>query len=174
MNFKEFKPALYFVGKFLVVYLVLNTMYGIYISTYDNRPDPITRMVTEHAVSVLNTFGYDAATGSTPSPYVPVLLHGESTVSVFEGCNSLNVMIVMLAFVIAYRGPLKNYFWFVPLSLVLIYIFNLIRIDLLVMVSVYLPDYMYFTHKYFFTAFIYAVVFLLWFWWVKGLARTSN
>lgn len=167
MNIKEFKPALYFVGKFLVVYLVLNTLYGIYIAQYDTQPDPVTKAVTKNAIVLLNAFGYDAEIQSTPNPYVPVSLDGQRTVSVFEGCNSLNVMIVMLAFLVAYKGPLKHYLWFIPLSLVIIYIFNLIRVDLLILVSRYLPDYMYFTHKYFFTAFIYAVVFLLWFWWVR-------
>ena len=104
-------------------------------------------------------------------PSIPIYLNGERTVSVFEGCNSLNVIIVMLAFLVAYQGRAKYYLWFIPLSIVVIYIANLIRIDALVFVSVYLPDYMYFTHKYFFTAFIYAVVFLLWFWWVKLSSR---
>ncbi|MGK7390745.1 MAG: exosortase family protein XrtF [Candidatus Cyclobacteriaceae bacterium M2_1C_046] len=169
----EFKPALFFVGKFLIVYLVLNTLYGIYVTKFEYQPDPITKVVTKNAVYVLNLFGYEATIKNTPTPYVPVYLEGVRTVSVFEGCNSLNVMIVMLAFLAAYKGPLKHYLWFIPLSLIIIYIFNILRVDLLILVSRYLPDYMYFTHKYFFTAFIYAVVFILWFWWVKSLSDNS-
>jgi exosortase family protein XrtF len=167
MNFKEFKPALYFVGKFLVVYLVMNTLYGLYITKFEGQADTITSIVTDHAAAALRVFGFEAETGTHDQPSIPIYLDGERTVSVFEGCNSLNVIIVMLAFLVAYQGKGKHYLWFVPLSIVLIYIFNLIRIDALVLVNVHLPDYMYFTHKYLFTAFIYAVVFLLWFWWVK-------
>lgn len=173
MNIKDFKPALLFVGKFLLVYLVLNTLYGLYITKYDTQPDPITRAVTINSVQVLNIFGYEAYIGPDfpGEPKIPVYLDGAGAVNVFEGCNSINVIIVMIAFLVAYKGPLKHYLWFVPVSIIIIYILNLVRVDLLILVSRYLPDYMYFTHKYFFTAFIYAGVFILWFWWVKGLAN---
>jgi hypothetical protein len=33
-----------------------------------------------------------------------------------------------------------------------------------------MPRYLYFTHKYFFTAILYVVVFVLWIWWVRRYA----
>jgi exosortase/archaeosortase family protein len=61
--------------------------------------------------------------------------------------------------------------WFVPLGLAVIHVANLGRIVLLFLVSLYEPEYLYFTHKYLFTAFIYLFVFLLWILWVMKIAK---
>jgi hypothetical protein len=39
-----------------------------------------------------------------------------------------------------------------------------------------MPKAMYFTHKYFFTAILYVVIFVLWVWWVKKFSalKTSH
>jgi exosortase/archaeosortase family protein len=58
-------------------------------------------------------------------------------------------------------------FWFVPTGLLIIHVVNLARIGLLFFVAEYQPDFMYFTHKYFFTAILYIIIFLLWMIWVK-------
>jgi exosortase family protein XrtF len=89
---------------------------------------------------------------------------------VYEGCNGLNVMIIFVAFLVAF-GPIgRTLAWFIPLGLFIIHLVNLARIGLLFWVSLYMPKYMYFTHKYFFTAILYVVVFVLWIWWVRRYA----
>ena len=65
-------------------------------------------------------------------------------------------------------GPVSNrMYWFIPLGLLVIHLVNLARISLLYFVSIRYPRYMYFAHKYFFTAVLYAAVFMLWVWWVR-------
>jgi exosortase/archaeosortase family protein len=56
--------------------------------------------------------------------------------------------------------------WFIPAGLIVIHIFNLGRISLLYFVAQRYEEYFYLFHKYFFTAIIYVVVFLLWALWV--------
>jgi exosortase/archaeosortase family protein len=51
---------------------------------------------------------------------------------------------------------------------------NLLRISLLFFVSRFLPDAMYFVHKYLFTAFLYAVIFGLWLIWIRKFTRQTT
>lgn len=85
----------------------------------------------------------------------------------YEGCNGVNVVIIFVAFVIAF-GPLRIVtLWFLTGGIVLIYLVNLARIWFLFFVSLELPNYLYFTHKYLFTGMIFLVVFVLWILWVR-------
>ena len=76
-------------------------------------------------------------------------------------------MIIFVAFLFAFGPVNKSLFWFIPLGLLVIHLVNLSRITLLFWVSIYMTDYMYFMHKYFFTAILYVVVFVLWVYWVR-------
>ncbi len=164
---KEFKPALIFLGKFLGTYLILNFLYGFYIEHYRPAPDPVTRMVTNQSAACLRIVGVDASINDRPEKTaVSILKDGRAVVSVYEGCNGLNVLIIFLAFVVAYGGRWQRMLWFIPLGILTIHLLNLARIDLLFMVADQFPKYLYFTHKYLFTAFIYVGVFALWFGWV--------
>jgi exosortase/archaeosortase family protein len=79
-------------------------------------------------------------------------------------------MIIFVAFLVAFGPMRKALLWFIPVGLLIIHGINLARIALLFWVSLYMPDFMYFTHKYLFTAILYVVVFLLWIGWVKRFA----
>jgi exosortase family protein XrtF len=172
---KEFKPTILFLLKFFGIYLVGNLLYGWYITAWHPAPDPLTTWVTEQSAVVLQVFGYDALAHehhARPTTYLSIGEQG--IVSVYEGCNGLNVAIVFLAFLLAFGPYKKTLAWFIPLGLLVIHASNLLRIVLLFMVSLHMPDFLYFTHKYLFTAFIYLFVFLLWIWWVMRLAKPKQ
>jgi exosortase family protein XrtF len=172
-SFKEFKPTVYFLGKFVGLYIVLNLFYGWYITSYHPAPDPITQIVSGQSAGIVTIFGTEVTIrDSSTKPTTTLYCDGKRIISVYEGCNGINVMIVFIAFVIAF-GPFgKKMLWFIPLGFVLIHLINLGRITLLFWVARNIPDYMYFTHKYFFTAIIYVAVLILWVWWVKISSRT--
>lgn len=165
---KEFKPTIYFLTKFITLYVVSSLVYGIYITSYEPEVDPFTKLITNQASAVLNIFGWETIPVDYPNkPTTYIRWQGRGIVSVYEGCNSLNVIIVFLSFIAAF-GPLnKKLFAYLPISLTLIYLANLTRIVLLFFVVIYFQAYTYFAHKYFFTASIYLVVLVLWFWWLR-------
>ena len=164
---KEFKPSVIFLVKFLVLYLVLNFVYGIFINFYGDIVDPITYSVTSQSAYLLGAMDYDVFSYSAElAPKVFLNLGERSVLSVYEGCNGVNVMIIFIAFIASFSKPSRQMGWFVPLGLLVIHIFNLGRIVLLFFVTENFPNYLYFTHKYFFTAIIYLVVFFIWFIWV--------
>lgn len=105
---KEFKPSLLFVGKFLVIYLVGNLVYGLFYESYNNNPDPITQFVTVQTAQVLNLCSYNTDTETHPSEAKVMLKNdGLVVINVFEGCNGVNVIIVFVAFLIAFGGPFR-------------------------------------------------------------------
>ena len=166
----EFRPALIFLGKFLAIYFAGNILYGLYVESHDNTPDPVTHLVTAQTSWLLNVTGYDTGIADVPgSPKVALKQSGDVVLNVFEGCNGINVMIVFVAFLIAFGGPLKVLAWFLPLGLLIIHTFNLFRVSLLFYLAERSSTQFYYYHKYFFTATLYLVVFGLWALWIFHL-----
>ncbi|HEX5169280.1 MAG TPA: exosortase family protein XrtF [Cyclobacteriaceae bacterium] len=174
-SLKEFKPSIYFLLRFLGVYVAGNLLYGLYVESFGDDPDPLTHMVTYQTARCLQNFGFDTtARDNTQGPTVFLETDNEIVLGVYEGCNGLNVMIVFVAFMVAFGGPVKKMLWFIPAGLLIIHIFNLGRISLLYFVAQRYEEYFYLFHKYFFTAIIYIVVFLLWTFWVLKIVDVRS
>jgi len=164
---KEFKPSILFLLKFLGIYLIGNVLYGFFIESYKPWPDPITETVSNHTCKILNFVGF--STAMAPHPTLPTVIirnYGNSVISVYEGCNSINVMIVFLAFMLAFGQFSKRKLLYSGLGLVIVYLMNLARVTFLFWVAESIPDYLYFVHKYVFTAIIYLIVLIMWYLWI--------
>lgn len=173
--FNENKPAILFLSVFVGLYLVLNTVYGFYVNSFLPQPDPITLFVAKQ-VAWLLSIGDDSVTYALKDGYKNVILKNSyrTVIEVFEGCNSINVMIVFVSFMAAFRGKLMSTLLFSLLGLSIVYVMNLIRVAMLYVIEINWPRYLYFFHKYLFTGLIYAVVFLLWFLWAKKVKRAAE
>ena len=172
---KEFRPSFLFLGKFLAIYFVFNIIYGLYVESFGNRADDITWWVSNQTVSILHSLGFDAGTRPLESDPKVVLLNGSDVVvNMFEGCNGINIMILFMAFIVAFPGKIKVMLWFIPVGFLIIHLANLGRIVLLYWIAGAKPDYMYFTHKYLFTASIYGAIFILWVVWVAKFSNISQ
>jgi len=171
-SFREFRPTIFFLVKFVGFYLVGNIVYGLYVSAFTPRPDPLTHLVSEQSALVLTALGFDQleVIDDIRKPNTLIVHDGRSVLSIYEGCNGLNTMVMFMAFVFAFGPVSRTLLWFVPAGLAIIHVANLARISLLFYVAEFIPQYMYFTHKYFFTAALYAVIFILWVVWVKRYA----
>jgi len=170
-DIKRLKPTLVFLARFLGLYLMSSLLYGIFVNSYGTRPDPITKSVTTQTAIALRLTGHDVETKDNPKkPTTAIRMENISIVSVYEGCNGVNIAIVFTAFLFAF-GPFKRtWLPFTLLGLLVIHLANISRIAALFLITLYKPDLSYFTHKYLFTAFIYAVVFALWLLWVKRIS----
>jgi exosortase family protein XrtF len=174
MSLKEFKPTILFLTKFLGIYLIGNFLYGLYITSYEPKPDPVTHVVTVPTAGIINACGYPVETRDRAAkPTTDIVYLGSNILSVYEGCNGINTMIIFLAFLFAFGPISKPLWWFAPLGVLIIHLMNLGRISLLFFVTEYMPRAMYFTHKYFFTAILYVVIFVLWVWWVRRYAKPT-
>jgi len=168
MSIREFKPTILFLAKFIAIYVVANLVYGFYVSAYWPGPDRITSEVSRQTSIALNLYGWEThIKDSTTKPVTVLSNTNQPVLHIYEGCNGVNVMIIFVAFLVAF-GPMRRaMLWFIPVGLTVIHLFNLFRVGLLYWVALYRPDFMYLLHKYFFTAVLYIVVFLLWIVWVR-------
>ncbi len=178
---KEFRPTILFLIKFFGIYLSLSIAYGVFIKGYDTRQDPeldpITRVVTYNCTKTAGLFGYEGRivhndhlnyASESEQTYDSVYLNEAYAISVEEGCNGLNIMILFLAFVIAFGGNASAMLLFIPAGLLFIHVANIGRLLLLALLNVELGGRAFhFFHKYFFTALIYLAVLFLWYLWVS-------
>ena len=170
-DLKTFKPALSFLGKFIGLYLVGNLLYGMYVTAYRPSPDPVTRWVTNQTAAVLRWTGEDVdVTDDKARPNSIIHKGNEGIISVYEGCNGINTVMIFAAFVVSF-GPLgRSAAWYIPAGILAIHLLNILRLYGLALITMYQQEYLYFFHKYFFTAFIYAFILLFWMIWVKYIA----
>lgn len=149
--------------------MVGNILYGLWVVSYGNVADPFTVIVANHSAFLLHFVGINAQIApSTLLPNVSIILNEQVVVNVYEGCNAINVSILFVAFIMAYKGKFQKAVTFIVLGLMAIYVFNLFRVSGLFLVAKYFPQYLYLTHKFIFTGIIYAFVFFLWFLWVHS------
>jgi exosortase family protein XrtF len=169
------RAIIFFLVKFIGFYLVLNTLYGFWFESFEPRADPLTHLVTRQSAWVISLFEPDIVTEPyTNSPEVSIKQREKVVINVFEGCNSINVMIVFLSFIVAFAGQWKDTLAFSAASLLLIYLLNLARVILLFFVAKYYPNSLYFFHKYLFTGGIYLVVFVLWYLWIQKFRKLQH
>lgn len=138
--------------------------------------DPATREITKHCAYTANWFGYSGnivendhlnKVAVAEQTYDSIWLDGTYAISVEEGCNGINIMILFMAFVVAFGGKWLNMLLFIPSGVLFIYAANIIRLLLLSVANVkWSSEAYHFFHKYGFTAVIYGSVLVLWYFWV--------
>lgn len=177
---QQFKPTIYFLLRFFGVYLVLSVAYGLYINQYDTaspaQTDPFTRMITYQCSGSSQWLGYRSQvieddhrnyTSNEEQTYDSLWLNDQYAISIEEGCNGLNLMILFVAFIIGFGGSPLRQLLFIPAGLLFIHLANLGRLLLLSWLNIeWSAEAFHFFHKYGFTAVIYLAIFLLWYLWV--------
>lgn len=176
--FKKYKTVVKFVVLFLGVYLLLGIFYSVYLSFSKEgpfTPDYITNLVAKQSAAVLDAFGYGSALAPDQLEDGMLLtIENKYSVIIVEGCNSISVIILFVAFVIAFSEKFKKTFLFLFAGSVLIYIVNILRIAILVVALYKFPEYENILHSVIFPGIIYSMVFILWMVWVRMLKLITN
>ena len=147
-------------------------MYSFYLHKTQQKGDvfscsPLTKNVAIHVEKVANLMGYDAFVEQHTGELSMKLNVNDKYVSrIIEGCNSISIIILFLAFIIAFSGPVKSTILFGIFGGVLIYIVNILRIIALSVLYYRFPEYQKVLHDLLFPAVIYGLVFVLWITWV--------
>lgn len=169
--FLKYRPFLLFLGKFFLTYLLLTVIYQVYLSQFDETKleiDGLTVSVAKQSEAVLQFFNADAsATKHESQPCMKLFFNGKYVARIIEGCNAVSVMILFIAFVVAFSGRWKTTVLFILGGCVLIHLLNIARIVLLCAAMYYYPQQEHILHGVIFPLFIYSVVFLLWVIWVN-------
>lgn len=150
---------------------MLSFIYQSYLNQFDqknNQVDDFTVLVAHQTQTVISFIGEEAYTmpGSN-EPSVRMYYRNQWVSRIIEGCNALSVMILFVSFIIAFSGKFKTMLIFILSGIVIIHVFNVLRIALLSMAVYHYPQHQDFLHSVIFPLFIYSVVFFLWVIWVN-------
>jgi exosortase family protein XrtF len=168
---QQYKPFLLFLGKFLLTYLLLTFLYQSYLNSFDaskSEVDSFTQSVAKQTETVLCWI--DSQSYTMPhlnEPSIKIIYHNKYVSRIIEGCNALSVIILFIAFVIAFTGKFKQTLLFILFGSLLIHVLNIARIVLLSIALFHFPQYEHILHEIIFPLVIYGVVFLLWVIWVN-------
>ncbi|WP_299669605.1 exosortase family protein XrtF [uncultured Polaribacter sp.] len=174
---KKHKNVVIFLIKFFATYFLLFAIYSIYLQKSQKKIDgfktaSITTIVADQTVSVLDFFGYDAGAYQHKKELSVKLLIGDKyTARVIEGCNSISIIILFVAFIIAFAGSLKATVLYSFFGSLFIYIINILRIAFLSVMLFKHPNHQEVLHNLVFPAIIYGTVFLLWVIWVDKFSN---
>ena len=111
---KKNKVVIQFLVKFFVVYFSLTGLYSLYLKNTQQKEtifscSPITQLVTGHSEIVAEWFGYDIYTNQNYQELSLMFMINEKyVVKIVEGCTSVSIMILFLAFIIAFSGSVKT------------------------------------------------------------------
>ena len=176
--FKTYKPVIRFIVTFLAVYFFMSLGYKWYLDyskTTAYQPDYITYQVAKQSQELLNVVGFDSSIElHEGEPWVRFLFNGEYIVRIIEGCNAVSVIILFIAFVVAFSASFKKTILFIIAGSVLLYTANIARIALLSLGLYYYPDLEHVLHGVIFPLIIYGMVFLLWVIWVNYFVKIKK
>lgn len=167
------RTIIIFLTKFFATYFILTGIYSVYLSKTQTKTDvfscaPITRQVAEHVKTAALILGFDAEVQQSETEMsIHFFLNGQHVINVVEGCNSVSIIILFLAFIIAFKGDLKDTFFFGIFGIVTIYLVNILRIFFIAAIYQKYPQHRIFIHDLLFPSIIYGYIFILWIIWVQ-------
>ena len=174
---KNNKPVIIFLLKFFAAYFLLFGIYSTYLHKTQQRTPlfscaPVTKTVANHTKMVAKWLGYNIDTEQHERELsIKLIVGGNYTARVIEGCNSVSIVILFLAFIIAFSGSLKATFIFGLVGSLLIYSVNILRIIALSLLLYRYPQFQEPLHTLVFPAVIYGLVFVLWIVWVRHFSH---
>jgi len=132
----------------------------------------ITTAVADQTVQVLSLFNYNVnAIQHDKELSVKLVIEGKYTARVIEGCNSISLVILFIAFIIAFSGTLKATILYSLFGSLFIYVINILRIAFLTVMIFKYPENQELLHGLVFPAIIYGVIFMLWVIWVHKFSN---
>ncbi|MCC9062937.1 exosortase family protein XrtF [Flavobacterium piscisymbiosum] len=172
----QFKPFLVFISTFFAAYIIVTLLYKFYLNTFEtNDVDGITNVVGKNVEQLMDLFNCDIKIHkSIANSWLEVWYNKKYLVRIVEGCNAVSVIILFVAFVLAFSGKLKTTLLYIVFGILFIYILNVVRIALLVVLLFYFPQYNHFLHGTFFPLIIYGAVFILWIIWVNKFSKYAK
>lgn len=137
----------------------------------DGRLDEVLSLhVASASRTLLTWLGYEAQVYGRV-----VWMEGTAGIEVVNGCNGLAVIGLFLGFVMAFPGTMRRRLVFVPLGILTLYVVNVGRLAMLVLVQHYRPGWFDLVHEFAATGIYYVIVFGLWIAWVHfGAPRTAS
>jgi exosortase/archaeosortase family protein len=95
-----------------------------------------------------------------------------NVLGIFRACNGLELMILYAGFILCFSGSISRKLLFIIGGVLGLYLLNVFRCMVLGYVVLEHAKHFDIAHKYFFNTIVYALTFLLWVFYVRGLPST--
>ncbi|WP_299777276.1 exosortase family protein XrtF [uncultured Formosa sp.] len=176
--YQTYKHVIRFIVTFLAVYFIMSLSYKWYLDfskTSTSQPDYITYQVAKQSQDLLNVFGYESRIAlSEGEQWVRLYLNETYIIRVIEGCNAVSVIILFMAFIVAFASTFKKTVLYLLAGGILIYLVNVLRIAFISVALYYYPESEHLIHGVVFPLIIYGMVFLLWVIWVNYFVKLKK
>lgn len=94
-------------------------------------------------------------------------------VMIVWSCTGLKQAYIFTCIILFYRGSIKKKMWFIPLGLVMVYLFNIFRITAITALIKANPDWFYLLHEHVFKYMFYVMIFGLWIIWEEKISKIT-
>lgn len=166
----QYKPLILFLLRFLGSYIGLILIYNWYLNQYLplGLPDPYTEFNANLASKGFNLLGIPTQSlHYEKENFMRLWVDGDWGSIVNEGCNAISILIIFIAFILAFYTNFKQTISYIIVSLILLFILNIFRIILLTYIYRFHSEYSKVSHDYLFPAVIYGSIVILWIIWIK-------
>jgi len=173
----KYKLVIRFILTFVLVYGVLTMVYKLYLDHADSAryyPDYITNVVGKQSEALISSLGYDTIVEPhADEPSLMVFINRKYTARIVEGCNAVSVIILFIAFIIAFADGFKKTALYLLAGSILIYAVNIVRIAILAIGLFHYPEREE-LHTIVFPLIIYGAMFLLWIIWINRFSASQK
>ena len=160
---KANKFILFFILKAIGLYAVWYVVYDMWLKKSGALDIWVVDQLVYFSVKILEFFNYILYVD-----YHTLGIAGAaSNVFVGAGCDGVELYTLFVGFVLIFEGSWKNKLWFIPVGVIVLFFFNIIRIIALTITGFNSAEMLDFNHKYTFTIFMYVITFSGWMIWVK-------
>jgi len=127
----------------------------------------MARHVSEVITMILHFLGWNISLNAAN-----VVRHDNgNSAQIIWACSGLKQAYIFFCIIAFARGPWSKKLWFIPLGLLVVYLFNIFRITFIVACIDRHPDWFDFLHQYFFKYIFYGVIFGMWVYWEEKIAE---
>lgn len=175
-----------FILRAVAILIVWKLLYLIFLLPTRVLDKPLSHSVAMGTIRVLNTTTHShdfsnkseignipTDNGMAPAPLENVYYHGRNIVSIEDGCNGLELIVLYIGFIACMPAAMKRKIIFSIGGSVLIYVVNVIRCAGVAYIILYYPKYADFAHHYVFTFIVYGLIIALWLIFSKKLNLTN-
>lgn len=167
---RQYKPLIFFLLRFIGSYVLFILIYNWYLNHFlpHGLPDPFTKFCAELASKGFNIIGFESSTIHIPGEnYMRLIVNGKVGSIVNEGCNAISILIIFVAFILAFYTTFKQTLLYIICSLLGLFLMNIFRIILLTYIFRFHDSIAKVSHDYLFPAIIYGSIIILWIVWIK-------
>ncbi len=168
------KPILNFALKGLLIFIIWESLYNIFLVPNRVIDKPLTELVgslsasglkfifIKEEFSIKNTLTIENEDLYIKNEIVNIFKGKKKLIGIADSCNGLNLYILFLGFIIAFPSKLKKKIIFGIAGIIMVFSTNVLRCIGLGIIQIQYPHFMFYAHHYVFKIITYAVVFFLW------------